>query len=149
MSQHGDERQFLTFVIANEEYAIDILRVQEIKGYSAITPLPNAPAFMRGMMNLRGAVVPVIDLRTRFGMDGAEYTKFTVIILVTVGTRMVGIIVDAVSDVLHLNASAIEPAPDLGGVIDTSFLTGMAKSGDRLITLLNIDKVVGAGSQLS
>ena len=138
-----DEHQYLTFVLGDEVYAIDILRVQEIKGYSAITPLPHMPPHLRGVMNLRGTIVPVIDLRLRLGMASAPYTKFTVIILVTVGTRMHGMIVDAVSDVLQLAPASIEPTPDLGAGVDTSFLTGMAKPGDRLITVLNVERVVG------
>lgn len=138
-----DERQFLTFVLGDEEYAIDILRVQEIKGYSAITPLPNMSPDLRGVMNLRGTIVPVIDLRLRLGMSAAEYTKFTAIVLVTLGARMHGMIVDRVSDVLHLAPGAVEPAPDLGPSCDTSFITGMAKAGERLITLLNVERVVG------
>lgn len=142
----SDEHQYLTFVLGDEVYAIDILRVQEIKGYSAITPLPQMPPHVRGVMNLRGTIVPVIDLRLRLGMESAPYTKFTVIVLVTVGARMHGMIVDAVSDVLHLAPGAIEPAPDLGGAVDTGFVTGMAKPGDRLITVLNVEHVVGESS---
>lgn len=139
----SDEHQYLTFLLDGGEYAVDILRVQEIKGYSAITPIPNTPPHLRGVMNLRGNVVPVIDLRMRLGMEPAQYGQFTVIVLVTVGTRVHGMIVDAVSDVLHLAPSAIEPAPELGSSVDTSFINGMAKPQGRLIILLNVDRVVG------
>lgn len=139
----SDEHQYLTFLLDGGEYAVDILRVQEIKGYSAITPIPNTPPHLRGVMNLRGNVVPVIDLRMRLGMPAAQYGQFTVIVLVTVGTRVHGMIVDAVSDVLHLAPSAIEPAPELGSSVDTSFINGMAKPQGRLIILLNVDRVVG------
>ena len=144
----SDEHQYLTFLLHGEEYAVDILRVQEIKGYSAITPIPNTPPHLRGVMNLRGNVVPVIDLRLRLGMVPAEYGKFTVIVLVTVGTRVHGMIVDAVSDVLHLAPSAIEPPPELGAAVDISFINGMAKPQGRLIILLNVDRVVGIESAI-
>jgi purine-binding chemotaxis protein CheW len=138
-----DASQFLTFVLGAEEYGIDILRVQELRGYSPITSLPNTPPHIKGVMNLRGAVVPIVDLRAKFGMPQTEYNKFTVIILVMVGARVCGLIVDAVSDVLNVDRSEIEPPPLLEGGVDTSFMTGMAKAGDRLILLLDIDRVIG------
>jgi purine-binding chemotaxis protein CheW len=144
----ADGSQFLTFQLANEEYGLEILRVQEIKGYSKITPLPNTPAEVKGVMNLRGAVVPIIDLRTRFGLREAEYNRFTVIIVVTVRSKVVGLVVDAVSDVLNVGAQEVVPAPDLGAGVDTSFMTGMARTGERLITLLNIDRLVGLSSAM-
>lgn len=135
--------QYLTFALGKEEYAIEILRVQEIKGYSALTQIPNAPAFIRGVMNLRGAVVPVIDLRIKFGMPSAEIDRFTVIIIVKVRGKTVGLVVDSVSDVLDLLSADIEPTPDLGYHVDTSFMNGMAKNADRLIILLDIEKLLG------
>lgn len=140
-----DHQQFLTFRLGQEEYGIEILKVQEIKGYTAITPIPNAPPHVKGVMNLRGSVVPVVDLRVRFGMPSEEFTKFTVIIVVKVGARVVGLVVDAVSDVLDINKSQIEPAPDLGQGVDVSFLTGMAHAGERLVELLEVDRVAGVG----
>jgi purine-binding chemotaxis protein CheW len=139
----ADGSQFLTFCLDNEEYGLEILRVQEIKGYSKITPLPNTPPEVKGVMNLRGAVVPIIDLRTRFGLRQAEYTRFTVIIVVTVGAKVVGLVVDAVSDVLNVGAKEVVPTPELGAAVDTSFMTGIARTGERLVTLLNIDRLVG------
>ncbi len=139
----ADGNQFLTFQLEDEEYGIEILQVQEIKGYSKVTPLPNTPREIRGVMNLRGTVVPIVDLRSRFGLPEAEYTRFTVIIVVTVGTKVVGLVVDAVSDVLNVGPSDLVPTPDLGAGVDTSFMTGMARTGDRLVTLLNIDRLVG------
>lgn len=138
-------QQFLTFRLGQEEYGIEILKVQEIKGYTAITPIPNSPPHVKGVMNLRGSVVPVVDLRVRFGMPSEEFTKFTVIIVVKVGARVVGLVVDAVSDVLDINSSQIEPAPDLGQGVDVSFLTGMAHAGDRLVELLEVERVAGVG----
>ncbi len=139
----ADGNQFLTFTLGAEEYGIEILKVQEIKGYSSFTPIPNAPAYIKGVMNLRGTVVPVVDLRTKFAMSEAEYNQFTVVIVVTVGTRVFGLVVDAVSDVLNIPHEAIESTPELGTGVDTSFMTGMAKAGDKLIALLNIDRVIG------
>ncbi len=141
-----DGSQFLAFRLGEEEYGLEILRVQEIKGYSKITPLPNTPLEIKGVMNLRGSVVPVIDLRTRLGMCEAEYTVFTVIIVVTVETKIVGLVVDAVSDVLNVEPEVVVPAPDLGAEVDVSFLTGIARTGDRLVSLLSIDKLVGSAS---
>jgi purine-binding chemotaxis protein CheW len=138
-----DVSQYLTFSLGQEEFGIEILRVQEIKGYSAVTPLPNLPPYIKGVMNLRGTVVPVLDLRAKFGMSDSEYTRFTVIIVVNVGSRVVGLIVDAVSDVMDVAGSELAPAPDMGADVDTSFLTGMAKSQDRLISLLAMERVVG------
>lgn len=135
--------QFLTFQLAEEQFGIDILRVQEIKGLTHLTQIPNVPSYIKGVMNLRGTVVPVVDLRHRFSMPPASYNQFTVIIIVTVGTKVMGLVVDAVSDVLNVSESELEQLPDLGGGIDTSFITGMAKSSDRLITLLDIDRLLG------
>jgi purine-binding chemotaxis protein CheW len=141
--------QYLTFQLENEEYGLEILRVQEIKGYSKVTPLPNTPREVKGVMNLRGTVVPIIDLRTRFGLPEAEYTRFTVIIVVTVASKVMGLVVDAVSDVLNVGGEEVVPAPDLGAGVDTSFLTGIARTGNRLVSLLNIDRLVGAGKDVA
>jgi purine-binding chemotaxis protein CheW len=135
--------QYLTFALGKEEYAVEILRVQEIKGWSAVTPIPNSPAYVKGVMNLRGTVVPILDLRIKFGLDTPAYDRFTVIVVVTVGTRVVGMVVDAVSDVLDLPEAEIEREMELGGYVDTRALSGIARHENRLITLLNIDHVVG------
>jgi purine-binding chemotaxis protein CheW len=138
----NEVRQYLTFTLHDEEYAIDILKVQEIKGMSKITPIPNSPSYVRGVMNLRGTVVPIMDLRARFSMPEVEATHFTVIIVVNVGNKVVGLVVDTVSDVLNIASNDVEPTPELAGSLDTSFITGLAKSEQKLITLLNIDKLV-------
>jgi purine-binding chemotaxis protein CheW len=138
-----DRHQYLTFTLGQEDYGIEILRVQEIKGYTAVTPIPNTPPCIKGVMNLRGTVVPVVDLRAKLGMTEAEYTRFTVIIVVKVGEHVVGLIVDAVSDVLDVAASDMVPPPEMGADVDTSLLTGMAKSDERLVSLLAIERVVG------
>src|SRR5690606_24620165 len=129
----ADGNQFLTFTLQNEEYAIDILRVQEIKGFSKITPIPNTPRYIRGVMNHRGTVVPIVDLRTRFGMEETEYNQFAVIIVVNVGSKVVGLVVDTVSDVLNFNTSDVDEPPQLGAGVDTSFITGMAKVDEKLV----------------
>lgn len=139
----SDGSQYLTFQLLNEEYGIDILQVQEIKNYSHITPIPNTPKHVKGAMNLRGTVVPIVDLRLKFSMPDSDYDQYTVIIVVTIGERVVGLVVDAVNDVLNVSPDECEPPPRLGGEIDASFITGLAKSEDRLITLLNIEKLVG------
>ncbi|MCA9148418.1 MAG: chemotaxis protein CheW [Planctomycetales bacterium] len=136
--------QFLTFALGDEEFGIDILRVQEIKGLTHLTHIPNMPVYIKGVMNLRGTVVPVVDLRSRFNMSAANYNQFTVIIVVTVGQKVMGLVVDAVSDVLNVSDADIEPLPDLGNGIDTTFVTGLAKSSERLITLLDIEKLLGS-----
>lgn len=136
--------QYLTFALGQEEYAVEILRVQEIKGWSAVTPIPNAPSYVKGVMNLRGTVVPILDLRIKFGLSAPAYDRFTVIVVVTVASRVVGLVVDAVSDVLDLPEAEIERDVDLGGHVDTRTLSGIARHENRLITLLNIDTVVGA-----
>jgi purine-binding chemotaxis protein CheW len=144
----SDDNQFLTFMLQEEEFGIEILRVQEIKGLSRITPIPNMPDYIRGVMNLRGTVVPIVDLRSKFGMPGTDYNQFTVIIVVTIGEKVTGLVVDAVSDVLNIAHDDVEPASDVGIDADVSFVSGIAKSGDRLITLLNMEKLVNA-SQMS
>ncbi len=137
--------QFLTFALGQEEYGVEILKIQEIKGFSAITPLPNAPAYVKGVLNLRGTIVPIVDLRQKFGLPEVAYTKFTVIVVVQVRGQIMGFIVDAVSDVLTVAGTDIQPTPNLHGQVDTAFLTGLAKAGDKLVILLDIDKVLAAG----
>jgi purine-binding chemotaxis protein CheW len=126
---------------------VEILKVQEIKGYSAITPIPNTPAYLKGVMNLRGTIIPVVDLRAKFGMAEAEYNQFTVIIVVTVGAKIMGLVVDAVSDVLNIPRTDIQETPDFGAQVDARFINGMAKAGEKLVVLLDIDKVL-SGEEL-
>jgi purine-binding chemotaxis protein CheW len=142
MSFATDGSQYLTFRLAQEEYGLEILKVQEIKGYSAITPIPNTPAYLKGVMNLRGTIVPVVDLRSKFSMNEADYNQFTVIIVVTVGTKVMGLIVDAVSDVLNIPKTDIQATPDFGSSVDARYINGMAKAGEKLVVLLDIDRVM-------
>jgi purine-binding chemotaxis protein CheW len=139
-----DGNQYLTFTLGAEEYGVEILKVQEIKGYSAITPIPNTPAYVKGVMNLRGSIIPIVDLRAKLAMAEAAYNQFTVIIVVRVGSKTVGLVVDAVSDVLSIPAQDVQATPDFGAQVDARFISGMAKAGDRLVVLLDIDKVLGA-----
>jgi purine-binding chemotaxis protein CheW len=134
-----DGNQFLTFNLGEELYGVDILRVQEIKGYTAVTKIPNTPSHIKGVLNLRGTIVPIVELRTKFGMPTIDYTMFTVIIVVVVRDKVMGLVVDAVSDVLDIDKKDIQAAPQFGANIDIRFLTGIGKSGDKLVALLDID----------
>ncbi len=138
--------QYLTFSLAGEGYGVDILKVQEIRGWAPVTKMPNVPAFMRGVMNLRGAIVPVIDLRLRFGLDAVEYTKTTVVIVVTVqassGNRIIGIVVDGVSDVLNIEAADIQPAPDFGAAVHIDFISGLTTTEAGMVMLLDADRLL-------
>jgi purine-binding chemotaxis protein CheW len=145
----SDTNQFLTFALGQEEYGVEILKIQEIKGFSAITPLPNAPPYVRGVLNLRGTIVPIVDLRKKFGMPEEAYTKFTVIVVVQVKGQTLGFIVDAVSDVLTVTGADIQPTPDLHGQVDTSFINGLARANEKLVILLDIDKVLTAAEAVA
>lgn len=138
----ADASQFLTFSLGDELYGIDILRVQEIKGYSAVTKIPNTPPHIKGVLNLRGTIVPIVELRTKFGMPTIDYTAFTVIIVVVVQDKVTGLVVDAVSDVLDVEKKAIQSVPDFGTKVDVTFLSGIGKSGDKLVSLLDIDRLL-------
>ena len=138
--------QVLTFVLGNETYGVDILRVQEIRGWSAVTKIPHAPAHVLGVLNLRGSIVPIVDLRMRFALERAEYTAITVIIVVSVsspaGRRDFGVVVDGVSDVVDVNSAEVKPAPDLGSRSATDFIRGLVPVSDRMVVLLDIDRLI-------
>lgn len=141
-----DGTQALTFTLGQEEYGIQILKVQEIKGYAPPTPIPNTPCHVKGVINLRGTIVPIVDLRSKFGMETIDYTPFTVIVVTQLqGDKIVGFIVDAVSDVLNVPASDIHRTPEFDGQVDTTFVSGLAKIGDRIVILLDIEKILGGG----
>ena len=141
----ADENQYLTFTLGEEHYGVDILRVQEIKGYTAVTRIPNTPAYIKGVLNLRGTIVPIIDLRAKFGMDKIDHTMFTVIVVVVVRDRVMGLVVDSVSDVLNIARKNIQATPEFGAKVDVSFMNGIGKSGDKLITLLDMDRLLSDG----
>ncbi len=143
----GDgSHQVLTFVLGNETYGVDILRVQEIRGWSAVTKIPHAPAHVLGVLNLRGSIVPIVDLRMRFALERAEYTAITVIIVVSVispaGRRDFGVVVDGVSDVVDVDSAEVKPPPELGQRSSTDFIRGLVPVSDRMVVLLDIDKLI-------
>lgn len=135
--------QYLTFILSGEEYGVDILRVQEIKGWDAVTQIPNTPDYVRGVINLRGTIVPIIDLRTRFNMEQLEYGPTTVVIVLKVvhegSSRIMGIVVDGVSDVYNMQRDDIKPAPDFGTGIDTAFVKGLATVQEKMVIIIDID----------
>ena len=135
--------KYLTFSLAAEEYGLEILKVREIIGIMDITCIPQMPIYVKGVINLRGKVIPVIDLRLKFGLPAAEYTEQTCVVVVDVGT-LVGVIVDTVQEVLDIDASQIDPPPPLGAAVDTSFILGMGKVKDDVKILLDIDKVLSS-----
>jgi purine-binding chemotaxis protein CheW len=135
-------QSYLMFQLGSEDYAIEIRHVLEIKAYTAITPIPNAPAHLKGVMNLRGSIIPVVDLRERFGMPAGNYDKFTVILVVSVQEKTSGVLVDAVTDIVELPTSQVDPPPDLGVHVDTSFLRGMVKVGGRVVLVLDLEQTI-------
>ena len=146
----SETEQFLTFMLAGEEYGVDILRVQEIKGWDDATPIPNTPEYIRGVINLRGTIVPIIDLRLRFNMEKLEYGPMTVVIVLRIQTgettRIMGIVVDGVSDVYNVPDEEIKAAPDFGGSIDTEFIKGLTTVSEKMVILLDIDKLLGSSA---
>ena len=136
--------EYLTFTLGNEEYGIDILRVQEIRGYDAVTAIANAPAFIKGVINLRGTIVPIVDLRVKFNLSNATYDAFTVVIILNVLDRTVGIVVDGVSDVVALDVNDIKPPPEFGATFDTEFLTGLGINNDRMLIIVDIEKLLSS-----
>jgi purine-binding chemotaxis protein CheW len=137
-------QEFLVFTLGNEEYGIDILKVQEIRGYDQVTRIANTPNFIKGVTNLRGVIVPIIDLRIKFAQDDVEYNDNTVVIVLNFEQRVVGIVVDGVSDVLSLTADQIRPAPEFAVTLSTEYLTGLGALGDRMLILVNIEKLLSS-----
>ncbi|MBE7939282.1 MULTISPECIES: chemotaxis protein CheW [Ramlibacter] len=136
--------EYLTYRLGNEEYGVDIQRVQEIRSYEAPTRIPGAPSFVKGVVNLRGVIVPIVDLRLRLGAATAEYDRFTVVIVLAVRQRVVGVVVDSVSDVLDLEASAIKPPPELSGDEGSEFITGIGSVGERMLMLVDMETLLGS-----
>ena len=132
-------QEFLIFTLGNEEYGIDILKVQEIRGYDQVTRIANTPAFIKGVTNLRGVIVPIIDLRVKFAQQDVSYDENTVVIVLNFGQRVVGIVVDGVSDVLSLTTDQIRPAPEFAVTLATEYLTGLGSRGERLLILVDIE----------
>ncbi|OJU91880.1 MAG: chemotaxis protein CheW [Burkholderiales bacterium 66-5] len=136
--------EYLTFRLGEEEYGLDILAVQEIRGYEAPTRVANAPAFLKGVSNLRGTIVPIIDMRLRFNCASAEYNHLTVVIILNLRERVVGIVVDSVSDVIELTAEQVQPAPDVESTIDVRCIRCLGSVGDRMLILLDIEKLMAS-----
>ena len=137
-------REFLSFTLGQESYAIDILKVQEIRGFETPTRIANTPDFIKGVINLRGHIVPIVDLRLKLGMDEARYDSTTVVIILNILKRVVGMVVDGVSDVVALAPDTIKPAPDLGAALDTRYILGLATLGDQLLILVDIERLMGS-----
>lgn len=140
-------KQVLTFTLGDETYGVDILRVQEIRGWSPVTRIPQAPSHVLGVLNLRGSIVPIVDMRMRFNLERAEYTPLTVIIVLSVqsatGRRDFGVVVDGVSDVIDVPTQDVKDAPDMGVHVSTEFIEGLAAVSGRMIMLLDIDQLIG------
>jgi purine-binding chemotaxis protein CheW len=145
--QAASSHQVLTFTLGEETYGVDILRVQEIRGWAPVTRIPQAPPHVLGVLNLRGSIVPIVDLRMRFNLQRAEYTPLTVIIVLCVessaGRRDFGLVVDGVSDVMDVNTADVKPAPDMGEHASVEFIEGLAAVSGRMIMLLDVDQLIG------
>ncbi|MET0335193.1 MAG: chemotaxis protein CheW [Rhizobacter sp.] len=137
-------REYLTFRLDQEEYGIDILKVQEIRGYEPPTRIANAPEFIKGVVNLRGTIVPIVDMRLKFNCANAEYNSFTVVIILNLRNRVVGIVVDSVSDVLELSPDHIKAAPDIESVVDNGCILGLGSIAERMLILLDIEKLMSS-----
>lgn len=138
----ADSGQYLSLRLGNEEYAIDILRVQEIRSYEVPTKMVNSPAFVKGVINLRGVIVPIVDLRLKLNLTKVEYNDFTVVIILNIRGTVVGAVVDSVSDVVTLNAQAIKPAPQFESALEARFIVGLATLGERMLIVMNMDALM-------
>jgi purine-binding chemotaxis protein CheW len=137
-------REFLAFTLGREEYGIDILKVQEIRGYETVTRIANAPDFIKGVVNLRGIIVPIVDMRIKFRLGEPTYDQFTVVIILNIGGRVVGMVVDSVSDVITLSPEQIKPAPEMGTALNTDYLIGLGTMDQRMLILVDIDKLMSS-----
>lgn len=137
-------QEFLAFTLGKEEYGIDILKVQEIRGYETVTRIANAPDFIKGVVNLRGIIVPIVDMRIKFNLGEPTYDQFTVVIILNIGGRVVGMVVDSVSDVITLSHEQIRPAPEMGTALNTDYLIGLGTLEQRMLILVNIDKLMSS-----
>ena len=136
--------EYLTFTLGNETYGIDILKVQEIRGYDTVTHIANAPEFIKGVINLRGVIVPIIDMRIKFNVGEPTYPEFTVVIIMNVLNRVIGMVVDSVSDVIALLPEQIRPAPEMGAALDTRYITGLGTQNEQMLILINIEKLLSS-----
>jgi purine-binding chemotaxis protein CheW len=138
-------QEFLAFTLGSEEYGIDILKVQEIRGYEAVTRIANAPDFVKGVINLRGIIIPVVDMRIKFKLGTPVYDQFTVVIILNIGGRIVGMVVDSVSDVTTLLPEQVRPAPDMGASFNSDYMIGLGTIDERMLILVDIDKLMSSG----
>jgi len=135
-------RELLTFTLGKEEYGIDILKVQEIRGYDAVTTIANSPEFIKGVINLRGIIVPIVDMRIKFSLGNVTYNELTVVIILNVANRVVGMVVDGVSDVIALSADQIKAAPEFSSSLDMEYITGVGTVDERMIIVVDIEKLM-------
>ena len=140
----ADRREYLTFRLGAEEYCIDILKVQEIRGYESVTSIANTPDFIKGVVNLRGNIVPIVDLRLKFRLPAVSYDSTTIVIILNLGKKMTGVVVDSVSDVIAVGTAQIKPAPRFGATINTEFISGMAMVDDRMLIVVDIEKLMSS-----
>lgn len=138
----SESREYLTFTLGDEEYGIDILNVQEIRGYDAVTKIANSPDYIKGVINMRGIIVPIIDMRLKFKLGEVEYNQFTVVIILNISGRVIGMVVDGVSDVVALKDDEIRPAPEFGAVLDTDYIDGLATLEGRMVIVVDIEKLM-------
>lgn len=143
-SQAAKPLEFLSFTLGEEEYGIDIQKVQELRGYDAVTRIANAPAFIKGVVNLRGIIVPIIDMRVKLNLGDPSYDQFTVVIVLNIGGRVVGMVVDSVSDVITLAPEQIKDAPQMGSLLDTDYLIGLGTLNERMLILVDIDRLMSS-----
>lgn len=136
--------EFLTFTLGAEEYGIDILKVQEIRGYETPTRIANTPPFLKGVINLRGVIVPIVDLRIKFNLGEPTYDQFTVVIILNIGKRVVGVVVDGVSDVIQLGSDNLRPAPEFGSKLDTRYILGLGTLDERMIIVVDIEQLMNS-----
>ncbi|MBS1186592.1 MAG: chemotaxis protein CheW [Burkholderiaceae bacterium] len=138
------ENEFLAFTLGKEEYGVEILKVQEIRGFDNVTKIANAPDYLKGVVNLRGTIVPIIDMRIKFNLGKPTYDEFTVVIVLNISNRIMGIVVDSVSDVTTLTPEQIRPAPEMGSALKTDYLIGLGTVNDRMLILVDIEKLMGS-----
>ena len=136
--------EFLAFTLGKEEYGIDIQKVQELRGYDAVTRIANTPEFIKGVVNLRGIIVPIVDMRIKFSLGTATYDQFTVVIILNIAGRIMGMVVDSVSDVITLTHEQLKPAPQMGSIVETDYLLGLGTVEERMLILLDIDKLMSS-----
>jgi purine-binding chemotaxis protein CheW len=140
----GKALEFLAFRLGREEYGVDIQKVQELRGYDTVTRIANAPGHIKGVINLRGIIVPIVDMRIRFRLEAPSYDQFTVVTILNIASRIVGMVVDSVSDVITLEAEQVRPAPEMGALLDTEYLIGLGTLDERMLILVDIDRLMSS-----